>query len=210
MNNRSDIDKVAAKLSVEGLSQENYSRVKAEDILSETVAPVWCKKILANNEAEIIAKLHVAFFEFWEDNLKDKYFRLSAEKFKEQFSAWLFTKELSWLKYYGTQQTLSAFIGGRDGLHSVTYDHDKIRKFIGQSIWDHIDRIEVFTELIKARMKEDFDALGNFGEGFKVYFDSNQDISKFIPEFLSAKKDNPEIFFKMVGPKLYDFISKNF
>ncbi len=51
------IDSIAAKLSAEGVTQANYKKDAAMKILGETVAPVFCRRVLSLYENEVIAKL---------------------------------------------------------------------------------------------------------------------------------------------------------
>jgi hypothetical protein len=48
---------ISGKLAADGMTRHNYTRERAEAILSRTVAPVYCKRVLEMYETEIVADL---------------------------------------------------------------------------------------------------------------------------------------------------------
>ena len=57
MDTQNSINKIAAKLFNEGVTPENYTKEKANKILSNCVAPVFCKNILKKYENDVIVKV---------------------------------------------------------------------------------------------------------------------------------------------------------
>lgn len=57
-------------------------------------------------------------YTFWKGNKTDQEFKLTLDEIKEKYEAYLKTKEQSWIEYYG-HQTVTSFIGDKDGLNSV-------------------------------------------------------------------------------------------
>ena len=74
-----------------------------------------------------LAKKKVKFeiepaFDFWKENKVTEHYKLMKSELIEKFTAYLKTKEQSWLEYYPTLQVIFAFIGEKEGLNSV---HEK-------------------------------------------------------------------------------------
>lgn len=58
-------------------------------------------------------------YKFFKGNLKANAFELSLDELKEKYLAYLQTKEIEWVIYYG-HETVNTFINSKDGLDSST------------------------------------------------------------------------------------------
>lgn len=58
-------------------------------------------------------------FTFWKENRLDREYKLTLDEIKAKYKEYLATKEKSWIEYYG-HQTVTAFVGDKEGLNSVT------------------------------------------------------------------------------------------
>lgn len=59
-------------------------------------------------------------FTFYKENKLDQEYVLTLEELRAKYMAWLITKEVSWVQYYG-HQTVVVFITSADGMNS-TFD----------------------------------------------------------------------------------------
>ena len=58
-------------------------------------------------------------FTFSKENRLDQEYKLTLDEIKAKYKEYLAKKEQSWVEYYG-HQTVTAFVGDKEGLNSVT------------------------------------------------------------------------------------------
>lgn len=147
-------------------------------------------------------------FNFWKENLKANHFELTAEEFKTKFQAWLFTKEVAWLEYYGTSGSITSFIADKAGLSSVYEqgEYPAIERMVGACVWDHVDRIKKLKPILQARFEEDETKFGFWKLPFSIAINEGHDLSQLTGEFLSQYKDNPGAMERILGQEAAELL----
>ena len=79
-------------------------------------------KTKTTNDMAKKIKIKKTIFTFWRENKKANDYQLSIDELQSLYRAWLTTKDLEWIEYYG-HQTVAAFITANDGLNS-TFDQN--------------------------------------------------------------------------------------
>ena len=58
-------------------------------------------------------------FNFWKDNKIDQHFVLKAHELRSRFTEWCKSQDMEMLGYLGLQNSVSKFVGEKDGLSAI-------------------------------------------------------------------------------------------
>lgn len=139
-------------------------------------------------------KLH-----FWKNNENDQHFTLDSKEFEKKFKAWLFTREIAWLEYYGSMQVIIFFVGDKSGLSAVTENYETLKTVVGASMWDHIEMMKALKPILQQRVEQAPEKLSLWGVAMKEKFAENKDISEVVGQLMEEYKNDLKSLEAIIG-----------
>jgi hypothetical protein len=88
-------------------------------------------------------------FKFWVENKLSQERNFFVSDIRQLFQKWLLTKEISWLKYYSSQDVVLSFISDKNGLNAVhdLKDTDEIVRMLKPDYKNIVNGINPKTKL---------------------------------------------------------------